>query len=224
MSIFKGWFGEKVTTFNMWLSLDKGTYRRVHNIIIPSRNGTTQIDHLVISRYGLFIVETKHRKGWVFGSENQKNWTQVTYHDKYSFQNPLRQTYRQKKVLAEFLGIKESIIHTVIYFSGDVEFKTSMPQNVLNSGLARYIKRHRSPLLFENSIEDIEYKLKNHKTWSSLTNRDHVKSLKRRHQSNSHCPRCGSELVLRTAKQGPSAGSQFYGCSNYPKCRFSKNI
>ena len=34
------------------------------------------------------------------------------------------------------------------------------------------------------------------------------------------CPRCGSELVLRTAKRGNNAGNQFYGCSNFPKCRY----
>lgn len=34
------------------------------------------------------------------------------------------------------------------------------------------------------------------------------------------CPRCSSKLVLRTAKKGENAGKQFYGCSNYPKCRY----
>lgn len=34
------------------------------------------------------------------------------------------------------------------------------------------------------------------------------------------CPRCGSELVLRTAKKGNNIGNQFYGCSSFPKCRY----
>lgn len=38
------------------------------------------------------------------------------------------------------------------------------------------------------------------------------------------CPRCGGTLVLRTAKRGPNAGQQFYGCSNYPKCRYTRKI
>ena len=38
------------------------------------------------------------------------------------------------------------------------------------------------------------------------------------------CPRCGAELVLRTARRGASAGKQFYGCSSFPKCRFIMNI
>lgn len=41
----------------------KKTYHRFHNLIIPSRNGTTQIDHVVISPYGVFIIETKNMGG-----------------------------------------------------------------------------------------------------------------------------------------------------------------
>lgn len=41
--------------------------------------------------------------------------------------------------------------------------------------------------------------------------------------STSACPRCGAGLVLRTAKKGPNAGNQFYGCTNYPKCRYTRD-
>ena len=38
------------------------------------------------------------------------------------------------------------------------------------------------------------------------------------------CPKCGSEMILRTAKRGDRKGKQFYGCSKYPKCRKMINI
>ena len=38
------------------------------------------------------------------------------------------------------------------------------------------------------------------------------------------CPRCGGQLILRTAKKGDNAGNQFYGCSNFPKCRYIQNL
>jgi len=34
------------------------------------------------------------------------------------------------------------------------------------------------------------------------------------------CPKCESELVLRTARKGLGAGGQFWGCSAYPRCRY----
>lgn len=36
-------------------------------------------------------------------------------------------------------------------------------------------------------------------------------------------PKCGRKLVLREAKRGPHAGSQFWGCSGYPNCRFTRD-
>ncbi|MBR6693583.1 MAG: NERD domain-containing protein [Clostridia bacterium] len=38
------------------------------------------------------------------------------------------------------------------------------------------------------------------------------------------CPKCNGKLVLRTAKKGKNVGNQFYGCSNYPKCKFIQNL
>ncbi len=224
MNLFRGWIGEKKTTFYLWLSLPNKSYHKFHNIILPSKNGTTQIDHLIISIYGLFIVETKNKKGWIFGSEKQTNWTQAIYGKKYSFQNPLRQAFRQKKILSEFLNLDESHIHTVIYFSGDCKFKTTLPDNVINSGVGRYIKRFRNQILSTEDVHQVIKALGKHLSESSLSNRAHIKSLRQRHSSNTICPRCGSSLIERTARQGSNAGTKFLGCENFPKCRFAKNV
>ncbi len=223
MKLLRGWIGEKKTTFIMWLSLDGKIYRRFHDVIILAKNGTTQIDHLLVSPYGLFIVETKNIKGWIFGSENQSKWTQSLYRKKYSFQNPLRQTFRQKKILSNYLDLDESVIHTVVYFVGDCSFKTPLPANVINSRLGRYIKQFRSCILSPEDVDRVIRALERHVSESSLTTRDHVRSLRERHASNTVCPRCGSNLVERTAKKGPNAGSKFLGCESYPRCRFTKN-
>lgn len=105
-------------------------------------------------------METKNKKGWIFGSEKQPSWTQSIYGKKYSFQNLLRQTFRQKKILSEFLNSDESNIHTVIYFVGDCKFKTPLPDNAINSGVGRFIKR------FQNQIPYAPFYLKNEKKHS----------------------------------------------------------
>ena len=43
---------------------------------------------------------------------------------------------------------------------------------------------------------------------NKLTKRDHVKSLRERHNSDTTCPKCGSRLVKRTAKRGKMAGKR----------------
>lgn len=224
MMSIRGWFGEKVTTLVMWLSLDKKVYRRFHDLILPSKNGTAQIDHLIVSPYGLFIVETKNKKGWIFGAANQAQWTQLIYGRKYLFQNPLRQTFRQQKVLAEFLGLDESGIHTVVFFVGNCQFKTHLPDNVLNARLGKYIQQFKSQVFNPLEIERIVALLEKHISESSLTNKDHIHSLQERYRSTTVCPKCGANLVERRAKKGPQAGIKFLGCENYPKCRFTKNV
>lgn len=224
MNLFRGWFGEKKTTFDMWLSLDSKTYRKFHNIILPSKNGTTQIDHILVSQFGLFIVETKNKTGWIFGSADQAEWTQTIFKEKYSFQNPVRQTFRQKKVLAEFLNLNESLIHTVVYFVGDCTFKTPLPENVINSRIGRYIKKFENHILSPQAVEYVIEVLEEYISNATLSKRDHIRSLHQRHTSNTICPKCGSNLVERTANKGPMEGSKFLGCSKYPNCRFTKRL
>ena len=52
----------------------------------------------------------------------------------------------------------------------------------------------------------------------------HIESLRNRHQSDTICPRCSSNLVERIAKKGPNIGSTFLGCTAYPRCRFVKQM
>lgn len=68
LNVVKGWFGEKITSAGIWALLDKDEYRRIDDLIVPSRNGTAQIDHVLVSVHGIFVIETKNMKGWIFGS------------------------------------------------------------------------------------------------------------------------------------------------------------
>lgn len=221
--IFKGWYGEQVTALNVWFSLDDQIYKKFHDIIIPSANGTTQIDHILVSTFGVFIIETKNKAGWIFGGEDQANWTQIIFKEKYTFQNPVRQTFRQKKILAEFIELDTSYIYPIIYFVGDCEFKTQLPLNVINSGLGRYVNKFREHILSQEKVSQIVRKLEQHLLESKLSSSDHVRSLEERHNSKTKCPKCGSGLIERTASKGPNSGSKFLGCMKYPQCRFTRN-
>jgi len=73
LSLIKGWFGETQSAVAHALFLDDKIYHSINNVTIPTANGTTQIDHVIVSRFGLFVVETKNMKGWIFGDEHSKN-------------------------------------------------------------------------------------------------------------------------------------------------------
>ncbi len=224
ISRLRGWFGEKKVGFRLWLTLDNKIYHRYHDLIIPAKFGTSQLDHLLVSEYGIFIIETKNKKGWIFGSGGQAEWTQVIYGKKYTFQNPLRQAYSQKKSLAKFLKIPETRIHTIAYFSGHCKFKTKMPPNVLRRGVRSYIRSFREPIFSNTEVNEILANLNKHFAESTLTAKAHVKSLKQRHSSKTICPRCGAKLVKRIGPRRFLFRTRFLGCERFPRCRFTRKL
>jgi len=218
LAAFKGWLGEKGAQVGMWLWLDARVYRRVHDLIIPSGEGTTQIDHVIVSVHGIFVVETKNMKGWIFGDERSSQWTQSVFGRKSRFQNPLHQNYRHVKALAEFLNVPEHVMRPLVFFFGECEIKTPMPPNVLTRGLCTYIKSFSDEVLSLRQVDDCFARLCSAKAAPAASHRVHVAGVRERF-SGDVCPKCGAELVLRTARRGANPGSQFWGCSRYPKCR-----
>lgn len=218
---FKGWLGEKAAQVGMWLWLDSKIYRRMHDIVLPSGTGTTQIDHVIVSVHGVFVVETKNMKGWIFGDERSSHWTQTLFRKKSRFQNPIHQNYRHVMALTEFLGVRENVLRPLVFFFGDCEIKTPMPENVLTRGLCSYIKSFKDHVLTPGQVDDICVRLAAAKSRPIASHSIHVDGLRKRFDGTA-CPKCGSALVLRTAKRGKSVGSQFLGCSRYPNCRYTR--
>ena len=153
---FKGWIGELQINLMTKFFLDKNVYRLIKNVTIPADGGTTQIDHIIVSRYGVFVVETKNLRGWIFGKEGDAYWTQKLYRHSEKFQNPLRQNYKHIKTLAEGLGISDDKMRSVVVFTGDTSFKTDMPENVTNPrGYIRYIRSHIRTVLTDSEVNGI---------------------------------------------------------------------
>jgi len=153
---FKGKFGEFLVSLLFKLFLPKDKYTVLHNITLPTEDGTTQIDHIVVSPYGLFVVETKNMKGWIFGGEYQNIWTQKLFKVTNKFQNPLRQNYKHTQTLGTLLGLETSLIYSVVVFIGESTFKTPMPLNVTDArGCVDYIKSKTTSVLSTTQVREI---------------------------------------------------------------------
>jgi len=176
-SWFKGVTGEFIVNVGAKLFLDKGTYHLIKNVTLPTEDGSTQIDHIIVSKFGVFVVETKNMKGWIFGSPNQKTWTQKIYKHSSKFQNPLHQNYKHTKTLQSLLGLDEVQLFSVIVFVGDSTFKTDMPENVTyGKGYIRFIKSKTAPLLTDAQVKEVTERIQAGRlTPSCKTNREHVK-------------------------------------------------
>ena len=238
---FKGLTGEFLVNTAARLFLPKDEYHLIKDATLPTESGTTQIDHIIVSRYGVFVIETKNMKGWIFGSANQKTSMQKIYKHTNTFQNPLHQNYKHIKTLEALLDIPASAIFSLVVFVGDSTFKTEMPANVVyTGGYIRYIKARREMILSQADVETVRAHIEQLRLQRGFsTNRQHVNHLRSRTATSKpvpaataptapvsmtphspvQCPKCGSDMVLRTARKGQNAGNQFWGCATYPACR-----
>lgn len=179
----KGKIGEFAVSTHVKLYLDQEKYILLNDSTLPDeRNGTTQIDHILLSPYGIFVIETKNYKGWIFGGERQKTWTQKIYKKTYKFQNPLYQNYKHQKVIEEILAdvVDPELIHSIVVFMPDCEFKTQMPENIFRgASWTDYVKKFDVVMIPEMKLRRIQYRLEKEileKSWK--TNRAHVQNLK----------------------------------------------
>ncbi|WP_462158876.1 nuclease-related domain-containing protein [Pseudoalteromonas sp. GB56] len=110
------------------------------NMLFRAENGEwTEVDHLLVTPYGIFVIESKNYQGWIFGSEHQAKWTQSTVRSKTPFMNPLRQNYKHCKAVIAYLAL-QSGIESLVVFNDKATFKTPMPANVVMlSDMIRYI-------------------------------------------------------------------------------------
>lgn len=231
-----GRLGEaKVRRMNVELPV--GEYTDVGEVTLALQDGTTtQIDHVVVSRFGVFVIETKMYDGWIFGSAKSKKWTQQLYNKKSQFQNPIRQNWRHVKALEETLGLPEKVFRSVVVFIGGAEFKTDMPEGVYKgSAYLHYIRSFKTEVLTPEAVSRAVAQLRRLQQ-RAPSSREHLKNLKARHatprpkpesvvQARSagikrgvehFCPKCGSKMAVRTNRQ---SGEKFFGCTAYPKCR-----
>lgn len=230
--VMKGIIGEFQVNLIAKLRLDKQIYKLFKNITLPTEDGgTTQIDHVIVSRYGVFVIETKNIRGWIFGSEHQKTWTQKIYRHTNKFQNPLHQNYKHTQTLQSALELSPESLFSVVVFIGDSEFKTPMPDNVVYAGsYIRFIKSKHQTIFTEYEVTDICRKLESGRLKPNIkTHVEHVKHVKniveqKQQQTENACPKCGRPMVLRTAKSGENQGNQFWGCSGFPKCRVVRAV
>jgi Nuclease-related domain/Topoisomerase DNA binding C4 zinc finger len=223
----KGILGEK--SVGLFLGkLDPQEYKVFHDLYIPIRGGkTSQIDHVVVSKFGLFVIETKNYKGWIYGSDKNKYWTQVIYKRKEKFFNPIHQNYSHIKALQEYLNIDEPItFHSIIVFTTRAKLKKIDIQDerskvIYSPQVSKIILKQNRKMLSPLQVKQMINKLENVKTPNRTKKREHVQTIKahmkeeKRQIRSNTCPKCGGNLVSRVGRYG-----EFKGCSNYPKCRF----
>jgi hypothetical protein len=123
--------GEAIVRKKITVTFKGMNYHLLNNITIPYEDGTTQVDHILVSTKGIFVIETKHYTGWILANEKSPVWTQVKFRVKSRFSSPTRQNYRHMKAIQGILDfIPRELFHSLVVFTGDAVFKTDIPAGV----------------------------------------------------------------------------------------------
>jgi restriction system protein len=242
---WKGIIGEWVFSWMLRINLDKQYYRTVKNITLRLPDGkTAQIDHIIVSRFGIFVVEVKNYQGWIFGDAYSKEWTQsLSKHKRFRFQNPIHQNHGHVMALSELMEIPLDYFKPVVAFVGGGAIKTELPPHAGYAGkMIRYIREQQSVIIRKEQVPEIVEAIQEWVKSSGVSNREHIENArarirekrrkKRLQASGIHaeeiasrlCPWCGSDLTLRTAKTGVMSGTQFVGCTQFPRCKYKTDV
>lgn len=201
-------------------------YSVINDVLITNGDRSSQIDHIVVSRFGIFVIETKNYKGWIHGGEHSEYWTQSIYSDKFKFRNPIIQNAGHIRALKNTLReYPQAIYHSIVAFTGSAELKnvySSTP--VIYGSQLRWTIQEQSTTrcLSAEQVADIVDKLSGMSKPDKTAKKNHVQQARYQAYERERaerllvCPRCGAGLVERHGQYGG-----FYGCSNYPRCRYT---
>ncbi len=223
---YRGFMGE------FWVKqelkkLPKDKYRVLNDIMVKQNGTTHQIDHLIISQFGIFVIEMKNYYGYIWGNARKDKWLQqLGYNGKYKyyFKNPIHQNYGHVKALEELLNLDNKYFISIVCFSNQVRLSKDIKDDVVQLDyLVSAIKIYQDSIIEEQSLDTIYNKIVEFNITDKLERKKHVKNIKAKISednekvNNMICPKCGRELIIRNGRYG-----SFIGCSNYPKCKFTK--
>ena len=221
----KGEIGEKKIAERL-TSLSSDKYKVLNNIMLKHQDKTTQIDHIIVSPYGIFVIETKNYVGKIYGNKRMEKWQQYSHGKQYHFYNPTRQNYAHVKALEELLRIPSELFKPIVVFSSDCEINIDMDSPVVTmNDLLDTIYSHKSILIQQSQVKSIYEKIRNSNIDSKknreihIANINNLKNTEKEKIARNICPKCNGALILKHGKRG-----EFMGCDRFPKCRYTHEV
>lgn len=203
--------------------LPKDEYIIMNNIMLKDDNGTHQIDHIVVSKYGIFVIEMKNYNGIIVGDRYKNDWLQYLGRNKYNFKNPIYQNYGHVKALECLLKLDEKNFVPIVCFSNQAKINVKNTGLVVNLNKLVFLIKKFNSIRISDNIDKIVDKIINSNITDKKEKNNHLKNIRIKIKRDKMitrsmiCPKCGEKLIERDGQYG-----KFIGCSGYPKCRYIK--
>lgn len=225
-----GDYGEKMVS-SFLEDLDCEDYRVYNDLLIRNGKYTTQVDHIVISCYGIFVLETKNIHGKIYGGGNAEFWKQYLpdigyrrygFTKEHQLRNPIWQNDGHIRTLRRLVFGNDAPVYGIVVFPEDANINVTAEQPVLNMyDVVPYIKQYQDVVLSSEQMDFYRRRLLEIISTTEADRKEHLVNVCRNKErrdeavATGKCPRCGGSLILRNGRYG-----QFYGCSNYPQCNY----
>jgi hypothetical protein len=178
--------GEQLVSRMLQSNFGAPDYHLMNHVTLRMADGTTQVDHILVSRFGVIVIETKDYSGWIYGAATDQRWTQVHFRQKFPFQNPIHQNFRHVRAVQDLLDfLPPDAVTSVVVFAGSAEFKTEIPPGVVLLGnLVASIRSHTVERVSRNRMQFCVGRLETARlAISGETDVEHVESVRRRLRS-----------------------------------------
>lgn len=233
----KGGFGEYLAKYYSKMTTDTLV---LHDVLIDADDGmTTQIDLLLFGHRGIYVVEVKnYENAMIYGDGKKSKWYYYRGGKKYDICSPIKQNKKHIKYLKELLKefgnvpcFSVLLIFCKDFKVGNINENPDIPDTVICNSLISLTKgmKELEKYYFEiyddiqrqqiyDCIVDYQYSGKEFRQ-QHKQKLQQISKEREQFKKQNICPYCKQPLVLRKGKFG-----EFYGCSNYPKCRYTQQL
>ena len=139
--------------FRLWVILEtrlnKMAFKILHDIHLPIDGKTTQIDFIVVSCWGIFVIEAKTWNASIYGEATDPEW--IAYYDRAKpFPSPLLQNQWHIQALSSCLDLdSEQYMESIVAFAAETVFRMTPPENVMHfQDVPDYILSHLGDFCF----------------------------------------------------------------------------
>ena len=192
-------------------------YKVLSDVMLYINNKITITDYIIVSIYGIFVIEAKEYKGKITGDRYGKYWDRIDKKDSYI--NPINQNNVIIKILSNLLNIEETKFINIVCILNDnkkIDIKNDGEiidkELVIDKILSYKEKIIDNPdelymIVSKNNVVNEQIRKKYYKILKNMKD-DFGKYV---------CPRCGNRLIKKNSLLGA-----YFVCLNYPKCKYKR--
>lgn len=232
-----GDIGEYITKYYLKASTDAIILRDV--FIKTDEGNTSQIDIVMIGNKGVYVIEVKsYDNANIYGNGKNRTWYYYLGGKRYDIYSPVIQNRNHIKHLKNLL----KDFGDIPFFSGVVILCNDIKVENINADLQNtyefvcdsmpslsralnLVTENKPCVLSEQTKQEISKFIQANQIKDKQARKEHIEKIKtikaeqETLKQENLCPYCKTPLVLRKGKYG-----NFYGCSNYPKCKYTRKI